>query len=347
MDKKKKPLWWIKWTNYEYWPMFLFYLPTLYYLVYLFIKSRSITFFSLANPIEEFGSFFGESKVKALEKIAPKYKPTSFNVKLGDTFAGVKEQAVQHEIEYPFIIKPNWGERGVNVSKVQNDEELQDYLLKTDRDSIVQEFISDPIELGIFYYKRPQQKETAITGIVQKAFLKVKGDGQSSILELMEQSDRARFQIERLKPKFPDMSERVLGNGEELLLEPIGNHNRGTMFLDGGDKITDELVQVFDDVSSTIDGFYYGRFDVKIKDWESMYKGDLKILEVNGVYSEPAHIYDPKKWTLLKAYKEIIKHYKLIYEISSANKSRGYKPSTVKYIWQLSKKNYFQNKQVV
>ncbi len=345
--KRKKPLWWIKLTNYEYWPMFVFYFPTVYYLIYLIIKSRSFTFYSLANPVEEFGSFFGESKVKTLEKIASKYKPVSFNVQLGDDIAFVKKKLAEHNLEYPFIIKPNWGERGVNVSKLHNDEELADYLSKTDRDSIVQEFVGHPIELGVFYYKHPSSQESAITGIVKKKFLTVTGDGKSSVEELMEQSDRARFQIERLRPKFPDMSENVLRKGEELLLEPIGNHNRGTMFLDGGDKIADKLVDIFDDVASTINGFYYGRFDVKVKDWDSMYKGDIKILEVNGVYSEPAHIYDPNKWTLFAAYKEIIKHYKLIYEISEANKARGYKPSTVKYIWELSRRNYFQNKQVV
>ena len=347
MVKSAKPLWWIKLTNYEYWPMFVFYFPTLYYLIYLFIKSRSITFFSLANPVEEFGSFFGESKVKALEKIAPQYLPTSFNIELGDSLESVSIQLKESGIQYPFIIKPNWGERGVNVSKVNNEQELKDYLLKTDRDSIIQEFISLPIELGVFYYTDPSNNKSAITGIVNKRFLSVIGDGKSSIHDLMEQSDRARFQIERLRSIFPDMEERILPEGEKLLLEPIGNHNRGTMFLDGSDKINDALVEVFDDVSSTISGFYYGRFDIKIKNWESLYRGDLKILEVNGVYSEPAHIYDPTKWTLLAAYKEVIRHYKVLYKVSKANKNRGYKPISAKYIWQLARKNYFQNKQVV
>ncbi|MEZ5007268.1 MAG: hypothetical protein R2753_03835 [Chitinophagales bacterium] len=347
MSKSKKPLWWIKLTNYEYWPMFTFYSPTLYYLIYLFIKSRSLTFYSLANPVEEFGSFFGQSKAKALEKVAAKYKPTSFNIQLGDSFESIAEQLENYSIQYPFIIKPNWGERGVNVAKVHNDTELKDYLSKTDRDSIIQEFVGHPIELGVFYYRHPTKNESAITGIVKKQFLTVIGDGVSTIRELMEQSDRARFQIDRLRSKFPDMDVRILADGEKLLLEPIGNHNRGTMFLDGSDKINDQLVKVFDDVASTIDGFYYGRFDVKIKDWESIYNGDLKILEVNGVYSEPAHIYDPTKWKLIPAYKEIIKHYKLMYEISEANKKRGYKASSAKFIWQLARKNYFQNKQVV
>jgi len=347
MSKSKQPLWWIKWTNYEYWPMFFFYFPTSFYLIYLFIKSRSITFFSVANPVEEFGSFFGESKVKALEKVADKYKPNSFSIQLGEDPNKVIALLNEKRFTYPIIIKPNWGERGVNVAKVHNDAELIDYLSKTGRDSIIQTFIGDPCELGVFYYRHPVTKKSAITGIVNKRFLSVTGDGKSTIQELMEQEDRARFQIERLKGKFPDMDKRILSQGEKLLLEPIGNHNRGTMFLDGSELINDQVLKVFDDVASTMDGFYYGRFDVKVKDWESLNAGNITILEVNGIYSEPAHIYDPNKWTLLAAYKEIIKHFKLIYEISEANRKRGYKPCSVNYIWKLARKNYFQNKQVV
>jgi hypothetical protein len=311
------------------------------------IKSRSITFFSVANPVEEFGSFFGESKVKALEKVADKYKPKSFSITLGEDPQKVIAQLNEKHFTYPIIIKPNWGERGVNVAKVHNDAELIDYLSKTDRDSIIQTFIGDPFELGVFYYRHPETKKSAITGIVNKGFLTVIGNGKSTIRELMEEEDRARFQIERLRGKFPDMDKTVLAAGEKLLLEPIGNHNRGTMFLDGSYLINDQVLKVFDDVASTMHGFYYGRFDVKVKDWDSLNAGNITILEVNGIYSEPAHIYDPNKWTLFAAYKEIMKHFSLIYEISEANRKRGYKPCTVEYIWKLARKNYFQNKQIV
>ncbi|MBL4560827.1 MAG: hypothetical protein JKX79_07545 [Labilibaculum sp.] len=46
---------------------------------------------------------------------------------------------------------------------------------------------------------------------------------------------------------------------------------------------------------------------------------------MNGTNSEPAHIYDPD-YPILKAYKEIIKHMKLVYEISQENRKLGVKP---------------------
>ena len=347
MPRSKKPLWWVKLTNYEYWPFMVLYFPTLFYLLYLVLKSRSLTFFTLANPLEEFGGFFGESKAQALNKVSAKYLPVSASFKLGTNFDEAKQIINNSNITYPLIIKPDWGERGVNVELMRNDADLAVYLKKTDRDSIVQEYIDYPIELGVFYHRHPNNTKSGITGIVEKQLMSVTGDGDSSVEELMEQRDRLRFQIDRFKKKHPDIMKVIPEKGEVFLIEPIGNHNRGTKFLDGSSHITPELVTVFDDIAASIEGFYYGRFDVKVKDWESMYRGEgIRVLEINGVYSEPAHIYDPH-WKLRDAWKEIIRHIKVIYDLSMANRERGYEPSTSSYFFKLLWKNYFQNKQVV
>ena len=72
-------------------------------------------------------------------------------------------------------------------------------------------------------------------------------------------------------------------------------------------------------------GFFYGRFDIKFKSWESLQTGeDFKITEVNGVNSEPTHIYEPS-YSLLKAYRDIFHHMEIIYEISEMNLALGYK----------------------
>ncbi len=324
------------------------YFPTAIYWTWLIIKSRSLTFFTLTNPQEEFGGFFGESKDKALRMIQPQYLPTTTPTILhGTSLEEVLKVIDTVGITYPLIIKPNWGERGVNVEMMRNDEELAAYLKNTDRDSIVQEYIDYPIELGVFYHRHPGTGESRITGIVEKQLMGVIGDGKSTVLELMEQRDRLRFQIDRAKRTKPEVLKSVLSEGEELLLEPIGNHNRGTKFMDGCHRISDELVTVFDDIASTINGFYYGRFDVKVHDWDGFYRGEgIRILEVNGVYSEPAHIYDPN-WKLLDAWKEIVRHMSYVYDLAKANRNKGYKPAPssqfIKMVW----RNYFQNKQTV
>jgi hypothetical protein len=52
---------------------------------------------------------------------------------------------------------------------------------------------------------------------------------------------------------------------------------------------------------------------------------NFTILEFNGCGAEPNHFYDTG-YTLLGAYKEILKHWKALYEISKYNRQRGILP---------------------
>jgi hypothetical protein len=46
------------------------------------------------------------------------------------------------------------------------------------------------------------------------------------------------------------------------------------------------------------------------------------IVELNGINSEPVHIYD-QKTGIFKAYKDFFKHMRYMYEISEENKQLG------------------------
>ena len=56
---------------------------------------------------------------------------------------------------------------------------------------------------------------------------------------------------------------------------------------------------------------------------------NMSIIEVNGALSEPAHIYDPK-YSFFRGVSEIIRHHKIMYEISIENKRRD--PSKTTFI---------------
>ena len=79
-------------------------------------------------------------------------------------------------------------------------------------------------------------------------------------------------------------------SGEERLLQPIGNHCLGTKFIDASHLIDPNLVAVFDEIASGIEGFNYGRFDLKVKDLDALKRGEeIMVPELNGVTSEPGH----------------------------------------------------------
>ena len=115
-----------------------------------------------------------------------------------------------------------------------------------------------------------------------------------------------------------DAWDRFLSEGEEYILSPYGNHARGAMFLDDSHLADEQLREVMDQVCRQIPGFYFGRLDIRFKSWEDLKAGrHFSIIEVNGAGSEPTHIYDPSH-SLFFAWKEIIRHWVLLYKIPAS-----------------------------
>ncbi|TAH20808.1 MAG: ATP-grasp domain-containing protein [Cytophagales bacterium] len=321
--KFRTPLFIVKLLHFEYWSWWFFYLPLAPYFLWYALRERSLKFFSLVNPSMELGGLIGESKIDILDSISPQFKPkTIFFTQKQAVIDEVLPHLAKNKLDYPIVIKPNVGERGNSVEKITNTSELKKYLAQNQGDFIIQEYIDYKIELGVMYYRFPNDAGGRVTSITMKKFLTVVGNGKSSIVELLDQNTRARFQLERLKQKMPAKLLEIPAENEEILIEPIGNHCRGTEFINRNDLIKDDIHAVFDKISSTIDGFYYGRFDLKVQDFENLYTGNnIKVMELNGVASEPAHIYDAN-YRLINAYKDILYHWRLMIKIYRQNKAK-------------------------
>ncbi len=353
----KKPLWWVKLTNFEYWSMWFFYLPTFPYGLYLALRSGSMAYFTSVNPAVPLSGMKGQPKQNILRLLDEKYLPKSLYFKYNSTFEEVKTAIENKQINLPFIIKPEIGERGKGVERMNSFEELEEYLeeyaKENKADFIIQEFLKEPIELGVLYYRLPNNlknkvsesirnkgrlrkfRNSAITSIVEKEFLSVIGDGEKTLAQHIEDSERARFQKKRLQKEFAKEWSITIPTNKKITLEHIGNHCRGTKFLDGNKYITKQNLAAFDEIMKPLNNYYYGRFDIKVPSIEDFKQGKgIKIMEVNGVASEPAHIYDPKT-SILKAYRDIFWHMKIIQVISFQNKKDGTKFASFKQIWKI------------
>lgn len=313
----------IRLSSWEYWPFAVVYLPIFAYYFYLAAKARSLFFFSAANPAIESGGMLGESKIDILDLINDQFKPKTLFFRQSVTTDKVLNRMVLAGFWFPIIAKPNQGERGWRVEKLLTEAELTEYLLTNHMDLIVQEFVDEPIELGVFYYRMPGEQTGTISSIVRKEFLSVEGDGQSTIRQLLNQSDRARLQLPALTERYGDQLNDVPERGQIRQMMPIGNHCRGIKFLNANHLITPELVAVFDRISSSIDGFYYGRYDLRCRSVEALYQGKhIRILELNGAGAEPAHIYHPG-FSLWQGWRILLQHWHILYTISRENHRRG------------------------
>ena len=322
-----------KLTHWEYWPTWLVYLPVVFFYLLLSLRARSFFFFTLANPDMEMGGLYNCSKYRQLSKLPEALMPKTIFLQTGASLEFANKALKRHGINYPIIVKPDRGERGIAVKLISCTDQLDYYLQESQSDVLLQEFIQSSFEAGVFYYRLPSGRSGKIPSIVLKDFLTVIGDGKSNLRDLVNEIPRGRlvsnelFKDGRLNP------EEVLSFGKEKLLEPIGNHNRGTKFLNGTHLSNPELIQVFDRISHQLGSFFYGRVDLKAPSLEEFILGKgIKILEINGVNAEPAHIYDPDA-KLSDGIATLLKHWSIIFQISSENKARSFSPVSIKEAW--------------
>ena len=325
--------------NWEYWNTNVIYFPIFFYWIYLSIKARSIGFFNASNPLIKNGGFALESKKDIYDLIPKQYYPETLFFKAETNLKTISDQLDKTDIKLPFIIKPDVGLQGLRVEKINSWKELSEHLKGINYDFLIQKYIDFPLEIGLFYYRLPYNLRGTISGIVYKEFLIVKGNGLNTIQQLIEQNPRFALQLDTLKLKYGEELQKILPQGEEFNLVPFGNHVRGSKFTDVSHWINAELIQSFDSICKEIPEFYFGRLDIKFKSREDLEQGkNFSIIELNGAGSEPTHIYDPKH-SIFYAWKEIIRHYAILFEISTFNYKKGHTYLNIKQSKQLVRDN--------
>lgn len=312
----------IKLRSWEYWPFGIIQLPIFAYWLWLSLKARSLLFFSASNPSILTGGMFGESKFSVLQKVPERVRAKSALVKVPASVPAVKSAAAQLEISFPFILKPDIGERGRMVKKVSSEKDIEQYLATINGDFIVQAFLDLPLEFGVFYERHPNEPHGTVTSITMKEMLHVVGDGKSTLQELILAKDRAKLQWDALKLTFATQLSVIIQKGEVVELVSIGNHCLGTTFLNGNHLITPRLIKSFDRISQEVEGFYFGRYDLRCGSLQDLEDGNVKVMELNGCGAEPSHIYQPGA-SLWDAMRALFRHWKAIYQISVANHRLG------------------------
>jgi hypothetical protein len=316
----------IRLMHWEYWPFPVVYGLLFPYWFFLCLKARSFFFFNTANPHISNGGFLMESKKSIYDLIPRKYYPGTLLFSAGTDPEEIIASTRTNRFAFPLIAKPDIGMQGLSVKKINSVDELKEYAYSSKVDFLVQEFITYENELGIFYYRYPNESNGHISGIVKKEFLKVQGDGISTIRQLVLKDKRSILQLSVLEKLYGPDLHRVLALGMEELLVPYGNHARGAKFLDISHLADQELTDAIDRVCKRVDGFYYGRLDIRYESWEALKRGEqFSIVELNGAGSEPTHIYDPRH-SIFRAWREIIRHWNILFHISRINHKLLKKP---------------------
>jgi membrane protein DedA with SNARE-associated domain len=325
---------WRRLTRWEFWPAWAFYPPVVAYIVWLALKYRHLTLFTAANPAMPAGGFVGESKIAILNGLAgagefvAKAELIPAATDIAARIAQARRFMRAHGYDFPVALKPDVGERGAGVAIVRSPEQLADFFSGCSGDAIIQEYVPG-LEFGIFYYRYPDEERGRIFAITEKQFPKVIGDGRGTLEQLILNDRRAvamwRFYCAAQQARLDDVPRA----GAAVQLVELGTHCRGAIFLDGGQARTARLEAAIDRVSRGYEGFYFGRYDIRVSSAEDLMAGrNFKVLELNGVTSEATSIYDPRN-SVFAAWRVLCAQWRIAFEIGARNRRRGVRPASL------------------
>jgi hypothetical protein len=339
LDQSGAPL-----SFFEFWPMWAFYPPVFVYVLWLMVRYRGVLLPTVANPSFPGGGFFGESKAEILD-LAVTHAPdwvapfvTIDRPDLEDNSQALESltQAALAKLKraglsLPVVAKPDLGCRGAGVRLVRTVDALHDYLSAFPAGArlLLQRYVAFEGEAGVFYCRQPDEAMGRVISITLKYFPYVHGDGVRTLRELILADPRAGKLAHLYLPRHASRLDTVPVKDEPIRLAFAGSHSRGAIFRNGTDLVTPAMTARFDRIAKSIPEFYFGRFDIRFEDFAQVQQGEgFTIVEANGAGAESTHIWD-RKTKLLTAWIDLMKQYRLLFQIGRANVDRGFKPLAI------------------
>lgn len=326
-------------SPYEFMPSWFFYAPVVVQSLLLGLRYGDVCLPLVANPSIKLSGMVGESKTDILNLAGPMAKqwiePYITLTKNQDDIAVQLEAALQAmncaQLSFPIVAKPDLGCRGVGVKLLKSKIQLYDYIQDFPQSArfLLQRKAPYQAEAGVFYVRYPGQEQGQIISITLKYTPSVMGDGIHSLRELIQRCPRAGQLTHLYFPRHTQKLDWIPQAGVEYPLAFAGSHSRGSIFRNGNQYISQAMTRKLDEILKDVDGYCYGRLDIKFADIESFMAGEsFSILEINGASSEATHIWD-RNTKLIEIFATLLKQYRILFEIGSLQKKRGFKTPTL------------------
>ncbi len=313
-------------------PERLFYLvPALMWLL-LSLRHRSVTLPSAANPRMEAGGLWGESKTHDLALFGPLARlwlAPFVIVRGGDGPAAAAAAMREAGLAFPVMAKPDRGYQGWGVRRLDGPEELAHYLSRVGPETgvMLQELVDLGGEAGIFYVREPGEPRGRIVSMALTYAPHVVGDGRRTLAELVAADRVLRKCAEIYRARLQGRWHHVVPRGEVVVLTTARSARVGAIYRDATDLVTEALTRRIDAIARDVEGFHFGRFDIRFGSLEGLLRGeDLVILELNGAGGEMLHLWDGRTG-LLAAYRDLWRQYRTAFAIGAGNVRRGHRPA--------------------
>ena len=238
---------------------------------------------------------------------------------------------------YPIVLKPDIGAVGKGIRKVHDATDAHSAIKALQGDHLVQAFTPHATEFGVFYVRRMDSAK--ITGINQKHFPTVVGNGRDTLGQLAQRHERFTPHW-RMFLRYLDL-EDIPANNEHVRLSFVGSHTMGCKFTDDTAQLTPAIKKTMDEICDSQPGFNFGRLDVKAESEAAFRDGEFVVIEVNGIASLPTHMFDPTI-SIRRAYDIFLAHAAHLAHVAHEHRHKDMQLDSISEIWRKAKSNHAQ-----
>lgn len=327
--------------RFERLPKWLNLLPMVLHWTWLGLRHGSVALPSAANPGITSGGLVGEGKLEyfaamgALARAATAAHIAVVN-RVGLEASEVVADLAAAGLGFPIVAKPDIGWCGHGVRLLVDSDELGDYLraYPSKETFLLQRYLPDPGEAGLFYVRQPEAPEGRLLGILLRDYPAINGNGSDSIAELIAADPRLRRATDNARHQCRYDPARIPAAGETVRLSTVASTRVGGCYRDGSTLATPELARRVDAIAKDMGQFLVGRFDVRYANLDALQRGEFTIMEVNGAGSEAVHAWDPK-YSIREVYRIVFAKQRLLFDIAAANRRLGAKPVSLRELARL------------
>ena len=285
-----------RWRHWEFWPGWLFYPPVVIYYLWLALKYRGAMLPTAANPGIFSGGMVGESKMATLRDLMRTSPEFTAEAELlagatpDERLDSLREICARRNIPYPFILKPDLGQRGAGIKLIRHEAQAAAYLRQTDAALLVQRFAAGPHEAGIFYYRFPGEPRGHDLFHHRKDFSRrhrrraSHGRGTG-----LARSARPLSGREISAPARRAAATKCCPPAKSSRWSRRATTRKAASFATAKRLDTPALAARMDEISRKLNGFFIGRYDLRFASEADLRAGrNFQIIELNGAAAEAA-----------------------------------------------------------
>lgn len=295
------------------WPSWLLYFPIRLGILALCLRYRRLTAFASANPsFGRIGGFIGDSKSLLLRPFQRDSRccpllalalsdPVETRLKEAKAFAACHG--------YPLVFKPEVGEEGAGMRYLHDEVQLEKRVSAANEDFFLQKKI-DGLEFEVVWRRSPGKDDGRVLVVVQKKNVVVRGDGETTLEELIWLDEVAVSRGELYLECHDKDLNRIVPAGEKVILNLSGSYGHGARCVHRHDLNTEALSEAMTTFARRFPGLHFGRFDLRAASEEEFKAGRFIVTEVGGCCHVSSLVRDESLlfsraygavWTQLKA----------------------------------------------